>query len=158
MCGSNRRCVWFWWLGAMVLLAWTHANGLAEEPTARLLWEPVKTHTLWTSVSRAVRTPSRGDHDTTSWVASVPGSPRTLGLPTVVNFTGNSGYQPQTLMAVEAGYRCQPHPRISFDVAGFYNFYRNLRVIEPGIPSIVFQPAPHLEVPFYTANGLKGTT
>ena len=38
MSGSNRRCVWFWGLGAMVLLAWPHANGLAEEPTARLLF------------------------------------------------------------------------------------------------------------------------
>lgn len=35
------------------------------QPSARLLWTPHPEHTLWAAVSRAVRTPSRNEHDAT---------------------------------------------------------------------------------------------
>ena len=59
-------------------------------------------------------------------------------------------------MAYELGYRLQPHPRLSLDVAAFYNVYDHLLSIEgPGPP----QPLPPVvTIPFTLANNLAGET
>src|SRR5206468_6357030 len=38
-------------------------TGFELQPSGRLLWRPVPRHTIWTAVSRAVRTPSRAEVD-----------------------------------------------------------------------------------------------
>ncbi len=69
-------------------------TGFEIQPTARLLWTPHKRHTVWTSISRAVRTPSRGDNDTlTNQRILPPGTPENPGpLPTLVRFLGNRDF------------------------------------------------------------------
>ena len=48
-------------LGAKLLL--TNYTGVEAEPSARLLWTPTDTQTLWLAFTRAVRTPSDGERD-----------------------------------------------------------------------------------------------
>lgn len=118
------------------------------QPSARLLWRPREGHTLWSSVSRAVRTPSRVE-DTGSIVTGVvpappppiapPGTP-----PLISSINGTGEYQSEELTALELGYRVQPAETLSLDLALFYNDYRNintfegvdfLEIVNPGDPA-----------------------
>jgi iron complex outermembrane recepter protein len=98
------------------------------QPSVRLAWNATDRQTLWSAVSRAVRTPSRLDHD---WV----------GLP-------GKDFQSEKLLAYELGYRIQPAERLSVSVAAFYNDYDDIRSRE-----ITISPA---GVSARLANGQEG--
>src|SRR4030081_2326538 len=51
------------WLTLGMKFLHNNYTGLEVQPTARLLWNPNPRHTLWTAVTRAVRTPSRLEED-----------------------------------------------------------------------------------------------
>ena len=55
---------------------------------------------------------------------------------------GSRSYRSEELLAYELGYRCEPHPRISFDIAAFYNIYQHLRTLTTGalVPPSASQP------------------
>lgn len=80
------------------------------QPSARLAWTPSEKHTIWTAVSRAVRTPSRFDTDLTGFAG--------LDKP---------AFRSENVTAYEVGYRMRPHDNVSFSIAGFYNNYEDLR-------------------------------
>ena len=44
----------------------------------------------------------------------------------VPTYLGNTEIESEALLAYELGYRIQPNPRVSVDVAAFYNDYHNL--------------------------------
>jgi len=61
------------------------------------------------------------------------------------------------LIALELGYRIQPHDRVTLDLATFYNFYDKQRSLEPGTPVVEANPAPaHLLIPYTIDNLIKG--
>ena len=95
------------------------STGLEVQPSIRLGWTPDDRHTVWGAVSRAVRTPTRIDEDTRFLVGSV-----TL-------LSGSRDFESEELLAYEVGYRVQPRPALSVDLAAFYNVYDNLRSQEP---------------------------
>ena len=95
--------------------------GVGLQPSARLAWTSRETQTLWTAVSRAVRTPSRLDRD--------------LIMPPVSE--GGPDFTSEQLLSYEAGFRANPRPRLSLSIASYYNDYDNIRSIEPARP-----PAP----------------
>ncbi len=137
-------------------------TGFEIQPNARLLWTLYERHSVWTSVSRAVRTPSRAEHD--MWINRQVIPPNTPGinpslLPAVVSIRGNRDFDSEELIACELGYRVLPVDRLSVDVAGFYNDYDNLRTLEPGTPFPEGSPpATYLVVPFFTFNKMRGKT
>jgi iron complex outermembrane receptor protein len=93
-------------------------NNLTEyeyQPNVRLLWAPSDTTTLWMSVSRAVRIPSRAESDL--HIEVFPGSV----LP-----VGNPDLESEELTAYELGGRFSAFHRFYVDVAGFLNDYRDL--------------------------------
>jgi iron complex outermembrane receptor protein len=125
-------------------------SGLVLQPTATLLWTPNTRNSLWTSVSRAVRTPSRIEVDLQGPVAAFPGPG---GLLTVVRYIGNPNLKAETLLAYEFGYRAQTSSRTSFDLATFYNRYSNFVSGEFGTPFLEgVPPAVHLVLPQSPAN------
>ncbi len=97
------------------------------QPNLRLAYYPERRQTLWASVSRAIRTPTRGERDITLLNAdSATVSNRSLVL--------NIGYQnffSEKEIAYEFGYRFKPTSRLSFDLSTFYNSYSKLRTLEP---------------------------
>lgn len=109
---------------------------LEIEPSVRLSVAVAENQTLWTSVSRAVRMPSRGERGglvTTSIVA--PGQPVSpLPVPTVVRLTGNPDMQSENVVAYEAGYRLR-NRSLQLDAAVFYNQFTDLRSLSLGIPT-----------------------
>ena len=101
-------------------------TGFELQPTGRILWTPGLSTSLWGSVSRAVRTPSRVDSDVliVAQVSDVP----TL---TRVELRGSNSLDAEELVAYEAGYRMVPHERLSLDITGFYHQYRQIRSFSP---------------------------
>lgn len=101
-------------------------TGWEVEPGGRLAWTPDDHNTLWASVSRAVRTPSRSEED----VRLIQVRPSPAG-PVPFEVVGNPNFQSEKLTAYEAGYRVHPWSTVSFDLAAYYNVYNDLRSIDP---------------------------
>jgi iron complex outermembrane recepter protein len=136
-------------------------TGFEVEPNARLLWTLTPNQSVWTAVSRAVRTPALTEEGLRLNSAVIPpGTPQNPApLPAVVAVFGSPQFQSEDLLAYEAGYRVQATKTFSADIAGFYNNYSNLRSAEPGVPSIEGSPVPtDIVVPFVAENKMSGGT
>jgi iron complex outermembrane receptor protein len=106
-------------------------TGFEVQPSVRLMFKPTENQTIWAAVSRAVRTPSEAEGERLiNFVLGPPvvGPGGGLFVPT---FVGNTQLKSEDLLAYELGYRIQPGPRVSVDVATFYNDYNNLIGQEP---------------------------
>jgi iron complex outermembrane receptor protein len=101
-------------------------GGFNVQPSARLLWTPKTTTSLWASVSRAVRTPARWEEDS-NFLEPIPAA-----TPTFVQVLGGSGdVKPEDLIAYELGYRQQLAKAVSFDVTAYANDYKKLISVMP---------------------------
>jgi iron complex outermembrane receptor protein len=128
-------------------------TGFELQPNARLMFKPSENQTVWAAVSRAVRTPS--DFEGEDFITFAQGAPLVgpggrLYVPTTV---GNPNIKSEVLWAYELGYRIQPTPRVSADLAAFYNDYSRLvgQLPEDFIPGT---PVGILEIE--SANSLRG--
>ncbi len=108
-------------------------TGVELMPDVRLSWNASSRTMLWTSVSRAVRTPSRFDADLIN-----------TGI-----LAGGPDFRSEDLLAYEAGYRGLVTPAFSLSVSAFSNHYSNLRTVEGSGPAIF---------PLVIRNGMEGTT
>jgi len=135
-------------------------SGFEIQPNLRMLWTPSAKHTIWGSVSRAVRTPSRSEHDVVLNLAALPPGAAGPGTPAAqVRVLGKNGYDSEDLAAFEIGYRSNPLKKISFDIATFYNRYEHLRTGENSAPFLETTPGPaHLILPQFIDNRLRGQT
>jgi iron complex outermembrane receptor protein len=128
-------------------------NQLAFQPSARVTWKASDRQMFWAAVSRAERTPARGDDGLRInygvYSASSP-------LPMMISMFGNPQEKPEELIATEAGYRTALLQRLSLDWTVFYNHYQHLVSIEPGAPYLEVEPLPHVVVPSRFGNLLHG--
>jgi iron complex outermembrane receptor protein len=134
-------------------------TGLEFQPSGRLLWTPHERHSVWGSVARAVRTPSRVEDNGRINLQVLPAG--AVGpLPAVVSAFGQQNFRSEELIAYEAGYRFQPKKWLSVDAAAFYNVYDRLRSIEAVSPGEIetSPPSPHILVPLVAGNELFGET
>lgn len=95
-------------------------TGFEFQPNAKLIYYPSRNQTLWTSISRAVRTPNRGDDDVKITTAN--------GKTTL--YTGSDTFQAENMIAYEAGYRIKPTYKSMIDISTFFNEYTRLRTWE----------------------------
>ncbi len=102
-------------------------SGFEYQPQVRAVWTVHKAHSIWGSFSRAVRDPSHSEVNLDAIAGFVP-SPG--GLITLHAF-GNPNLQSENVEAYELGYRFQPSPTVSLDLATYYNSYDNLIVFAP---------------------------
>ncbi len=111
-------------------------TGFEVAPSVRLAWMPGGQQTIWTAVSRAVRTPSRIDRDLYS-----PAAPpyRIAGGEKVIS---------EKLIAYELGYRVQFSQELALSLATFLSDYDDLRSLEPLTPPLAF--------PVKSSSGLRG--
>ena len=120
-------------------------TGFEIQPSARALWTPGHSQTVWASVSRAVRTPSEAESD----IRLNPAPPVPLP-PGLITILGNPNMESEELLAYELGYRLQPIEQLKLDLTAFYNDYDHLRTLEPILPGPVS--------PSRVANKLFGET
>jgi iron complex outermembrane receptor protein len=97
-------------------------------PNARIAWRFAPDHMLWSAVSRAVRAPSRLDHD-----SFIPGAP-----PFLLN--GGRDVRSELATVYELGYRGLAASRFSYSVTAFHTEYDDLRTteIDPGFTFLLF--------------------
>ncbi len=122
-------------------------TGFEFQPSARILWNPAEHHSLWASISRAVRTPTRVDRDIAVSSAPFP------ALPLFTRILGNKDFESEKTLAYEVGYRMQPTDRFFVDLAAFYNRYDDLLSAEVGTPFV--EPPGRLIFPFQFDNKFK---
>ena len=116
-------------------------TGYEVEPSARLQWNATSRQMFWGAVSRAVRTPSRIDHDFEE--------PTGLGAPFNNLFLPGTNFVSETLIAYELGYRAQLGSKVSTSISTFYNDYNNVRSSTT---------TPVFGFPLVFHNNLKGET
>jgi iron complex outermembrane receptor protein len=106
-------------------------SGVEVQPNVRMLWNVAPSHALWAAVSGSARSPARADVDVIATGAVIDGTPRTF-----VQAQGSESFRSERLIAYEAGYRATPDPRLSLDVAAYYNDYQHLRSVVPQAPVV----------------------
>ena len=95
------------------------------QPSASVLLIPSDKQTIWGSISRAVRTPSRLER--TATFTGITATATELSFFRVVS---DDSFDSEELLAYELGYRIQPSDRLSLDLATFYNVYDDLQTAE----------------------------
>lgn len=127
-------------------------TGWEIQPSARLLWTPTDTQTVWMSASHAAGTPSRNYRDSrvNLTVVQPPGLP-----PVEAAWIGKSNVVSETVNAYEIGYRIQPAPNFSVDFTAFYNDYQHLFGVQKQALEL---EGTHLLLPYDFANSEYGTT
>ncbi len=118
-------------------------SGLEIQPNLRMAWLTESGNTIWGAVSRAVRTPSRGEHDVSLMVIPPPPAPPPLTI------FGSNAFKSEDLVAWEIGFRRAIADSVTIDVAAFYNEYDHLRTVD------VYPQAP-LQAAF--GNNMEGNT
>lgn len=102
--------------------------GFDYQPTAKLLFAPDERRSVWLSVSRAIRLPSRGEETALLYGAPIAYVPD----PVYSQIVGSDSLKSEQLLAWELGYRAQPVDRFSWDVATFFNQYQDLIGFQQG--------------------------
>lgn len=90
-------------------------TGFEYQPSLRLKYFPDRNQTLWASITRAIRTPTRGEDDITIRVANGVDVAR-----------GSRGSESEEVLSYELGYRIKPNNKTSADLSLYYNEYDNL--------------------------------
>jgi iron complex outermembrane recepter protein len=102
-------------------------SGFQYQPQMRAVWSVHQAHSLWGSVSRAVRDPSHAEIN----LDSIAGFVTTPGGVLTLHAFGNPNLQSENVKSYELGYRFQPSATLSLDLATYYNSYENLIVFAP---------------------------
>ncbi len=136
-----------------------YSTGFEYMPNGRLLWTPNEKTSVWAAVSRAVTSPSRVHDDSIVPLAALVDP--AAGSAALLTFFGDRDVESEDLLAYELGYRTMLSPKISLDIAGFYNVYDNLFTIEPAPPfagPITGLQDPVFIIPLVFSNAQHGTT
>lgn len=96
-------------------------TGYEFEPSGRLKWDLSGSQMLWTAVSRAVRMPSRIDHD----IAETTPDLIPFGIKDIL--IGGSDFESETVVTYELGYRAQLDKELSTSISTFFNNYSDIR-------------------------------
>ncbi len=122
-------------------IGYNNLSGFEIQPNARIMWTLNPRSSVWASVSRAVRTPARGEHDVIINQGILPPQPAFTGsqLPILQAVLGSSSFSSEKLLAYEIGYRHQFNQNLLIDIAGFFNDYSNLRDFAIGMPGSISQ-------------------
>src|SRR5215831_10394129 len=141
-------------------------------PNLRLRFSPSERTTLWSAVSRGVRSASRLERDVR--VTDLPVLPAASAYnptpaPLGVEIWGDPNFQPEKLTAFEVGLRHRFHDTFSLDLAGYYNKYSDIRGVRllppmcaPSLVAVTNDPlcvltATKVIVPMQYTNMLSGT-
>ena len=122
-------------------------TGFEFEPGVQVQSNITRDQTLWASLSRAVRMPSRFDRH-----VRLP----TPGFSPIVDnlLIGGADFESETVLAYELGYRARVGSKVSSSISTFYNVYDDVRSTSLSPPDPVFG----LPFPLFYANDLEGET
>lgn len=107
----------------------SHFGRTQVQPNARLMWTPAPKHSVWASVSRAARTPSRGESQANIALGSAP-PPFTM---IQVMAQPDPKLRAEKVFSAEIGYRTQWTDKFSTDITAFSNHYTDLIMFRQGV-------------------------
>ena len=132
-------------------------TGNEFQPSVSLLWNMDSQRSLWTSVSRSKRIPSRSERDAEGVVSVVP--PPSFGpLPVEVQIRGRHSVDSETMDAFEIGYRGQESRQLFIDATAYVHHYRDLVGVTDPDPADIEVGAGYLVLPTYFDNAGRVTT
>ena len=146
-------------------LKWEKNDYTDEEiqPSAKLSWQLTHSTQVWASASKAVRTPSVQEIDTTVLVRSAPCAsfPDASTCPSPDIAVANASVpaknlSSEELIAYELGLRNAISATANIDLALFYNDYQELRSYFIEAPEVRLNPEPHIFVPASLNNNSSG--
>jgi iron complex outermembrane receptor protein len=108
---------------AGIKLLRTNFRSFAVQPSGRLSWTPNDRHAFWASFTRAIRTPSRAEHD--FYLSSYLGQ-NASGTDVFARFDANPNFADEQLNGFELGYRTLLTRTFLIDLATFRNQYHDL--------------------------------
>jgi iron complex outermembrane receptor protein len=127
-------------------------TGYEVEPSGRIRWNFTPKQMLWSAVSRAVRTPSRYDHDL-QVVTGLVDAPPPYKFPADY-LAGSSDFTSEAVVAYELGYRAELGSKFSISISTYFNDYSDIRSTAE-TPITPTYPFPY---PVVFQNGLEGHT
>lgn len=130
-------------------------SGWEVQPNARLLWKINQNNSLWSAISRAVRTPSQQDHTVKYDVMEIPAETAQQPVPVIVRALGNSNFDSETTISYELGWRSQLTPQLFIDLASYFNHYDRLFLIHQGTPYLDTAAGKIIQ-PLQVENGMDG--
>lgn len=128
-------------------------TGFEWQPAGKLLFAPNKSHSIWGGWSRAVRTPSRSEHDSSSVLL---GQNIFQGVPVLFEYQGNRQFRSEVVKEWSLGYRYQRRQKWSIDLNAFHNRFDRLASLELGQLNIQTTPEFRISQSVFTANGREG--
>jgi iron complex outermembrane receptor protein len=134
-------------------------TGFEIQPSARIAFKPEPRQTVWGAISRAVRTPSVGEQESTIAVQTIPpftGINALSPFPLQLVLNGDRFSESETVNAFEAGWRFEASQRLSLDVAAYYNEYEKGRYASRGATNFILTPPLHTQQEVDLANGGYG--
>ena len=135
----------------------TNYTGVLAEPSARVLFTPTATQTLWAAYTHGLRTPAdvERDFNLSSYLGNT-----SSGLPIFACFCANPNFRSEQLNGYELGYRGLEGRQFYVDISGFYNRYGDLfseDLVEG--PHVVTSPPPtEVLISAQFGNGLVAST
>ncbi|HEU5124271.1 MAG TPA: TonB-dependent receptor [Verrucomicrobiae bacterium] len=131
-------------------------TGFEVQPAGRIAWTPNDQHTVWGSIARAVRTPTRLERDSRANIAAYPPS-ADIPLPVIITAYGDRNARSEESLSYELGYRYEPTRRLSFDVSAYFNEYDLLaNRADPG--QVILDLPPYYLQSFRYHNNIHGHT
>jgi iron complex outermembrane recepter protein len=131
-------------------------TGFGVMPSVRAAWLLNAHHTLWTAVSRPLRTPAASD---TSGRIAFGGFIGPGGTHLLAALVGNPDFQDEASFIYELGYRASLNERLSIDLVAYYGDWEKQQTTEPAVPFFEALPAPaHLVLPVTYQNLMYGET
>ncbi len=129
---------------------WNDYSGWNAQPSGRLAYL-LKGHTFWASATRALRTSSRVERDILVYTSLSPTQPL------FARTSGSSDFEPESVVALEAGYKLHLS-RLILTASAFRNRYYDLAFNEVGPLAPELGPdGPRAIVPVRITNGPGGS-
>lgn len=126
-------------------------SGFEWQPSTRLAWTASSSTALSISIARAVRTPSRVEHDFTTGTLINP------ALPLFLRLNPNPAFRSEELTAFEGSVVTMPHPKVLTTLALFRNRHDHVLSGEVGATFVETDSAgSRLILPIIFGNGLRG--
>jgi iron complex outermembrane receptor protein len=144
------------WLTAGSKVEHNSYTGVEVEPSLRLMWTPRPGQSLWSAVTRAVRTPSRIED---ALVSTSFNSITATGVPVFLRVIGNTEFAAERIIGYEGGYRARVASEAYVDLAVFHDRHRGLSSFGGGSITVEQSPPPvHAIVNVQYVNGVSGTS
>lgn len=136
-------------------------TGWEAQPDARLSWNVAPNHTLWSSLSKVARAPSRGEHGLSgTFIEGSQNLPFIGNVPLLLH-TYSPGNTSERMKAAQLGLRSQWAPSLSTDAVAFSHRYDHLHIYDTptiglaNLPSYIDAFVPVVSIGEMTLNGVE---